>query len=100
MWGTFALTERMEKCWQRSGIRILEERPNMKRTRVVAEATQPGKPIQGTSLAAQQEGEFPIESDLSPERIVDGASATTAVLNQILAQREAHHQVRDWGINE
>ncbi len=90
----------MKRCWLRSGMWTLEERPNMKRTRVVAEATQAGEPIQGTSLAAQPQGQVAIESDLSPERIEDGASATTAVLSQILAQRDALHQVRDWGINE
>ena len=41
-----------------------------------------------------------MESNLSPERIEDGVSATTAVLHEILAQRQASHQVRDWGINE
>jgi hypothetical protein len=72
----------------------------MKRTRVVDTATDPGKPIQGTTVSGQQENKLPGESDLSPERIVDGASTTTALLAQILAQQEQHHQFRDWGINE
>jgi len=72
----------------------------MKRTRSVDNATDPGKPILGITVSARKEDKLPVESDLSPERIVDGASATTAVLSQILAQREALHQVRDWGINE
>jgi hypothetical protein len=72
----------------------------MKRTRVVAEATRTGEPTQRTGFAAQPQGRYGIESNLSPERIEDGASATTAVLSQILAQRDALHQVRNWGINE
>ena len=72
----------------------------MKSTRVFDTATNPREPIQGTALLAQEENKFPVESDLSPERIVDGASTTTALLAQILAQQEQHHQFRDWGINE
>ena len=72
----------------------------MKKTRSVRKAIDSEKPIPGITLSPQQENELPVESDLSPERIVEGASATTAVLSQILAQREALHQVRDWGINE
>lgn len=72
----------------------------MKRSCPVDETTDPGKPIRGTTISARQEAGRPVESDLSPERIVDGASVTTAVLVEILAQREALHQLRDWGINE
>jgi hypothetical protein len=72
----------------------------MKRTRSVEKAIDPGKPIRGIKLSAQQGNEPPVESNLSPERIVDGASVTTAVLDQILAQRQALHQLRNWGINE
>ena len=72
----------------------------MKRIRVVDTATDPGKPIQGTTASAQKDNKHPVESDLSPERIVNGVSTTTALLAQILAQQEQHHQFRDWGINE
>jgi hypothetical protein len=72
----------------------------MKRTRAVNTATDPGKPMQGITVSARKEKMLPVESDLSPERIVDGASTTTALLAQILAQQEQHHQFRDWGINE
>jgi hypothetical protein len=72
----------------------------MKSARSVDTATDPGKPIQGISVSVRQENKLPVESDLSPERIVKGASTTTALLAQILAQQEQPHQYRDWGINE
>lgn len=72
----------------------------MKKSRWVDKAIGSGKPIHGIALSPQPENKLPVESDLSPERIVDGASTTTTVLSQILAQREELHQVRDWGINE
>jgi hypothetical protein len=72
----------------------------MKRTRVVDTATDPGKPMQGITVSSQKEKILPVESDLSPERIVNGVSTTTALLAQILAQQEEPHQFRDWGINE
>jgi hypothetical protein len=72
----------------------------MKSARSVDTATDPGKPIQGITVSAKRENNLPVESDLSPERIVDGATTTTALLSQILAQQEELHQFRDWGINE
>jgi hypothetical protein len=72
----------------------------MKKTRSVDNATDPGKPNRGIAISARREDKPTVESDLSPERIVDGASATTAVLAEILAHREELHQIRDWGINE
>jgi hypothetical protein len=72
----------------------------MKSARSVDTATVPGKPIQGISVSSQKQNELPVESDLSPERIVNGASTTTALLAQILAQQQELHQFRDWGINE
>jgi hypothetical protein len=72
----------------------------MKSARSVDTATDLGKPIQGISASVQQENELSVESDLSPERIVNGASTKTALLAQILAQQEQFHQFRDWGINE
>ena len=74
-----------------------EERPNMKKTRSVGKALEPAKPPQTPVLA---NGKVAAESNLSPGRIRDGASATTALLSQILAQQQNLHQVRDWGINE
>ncbi len=71
----------------------------MKRTRVVAKIMEPAKPTPAAILT-EDEDKLPIESNLSPERTMEGASTTTAVLNQILAQREGFHQLRDWGINE
>jgi hypothetical protein len=72
----------------------------MKKSRSVDKAIGSGKPIHGIARSPQPENKLPVESDLSPERILDGASATTAVLSQILAQREALHQPRDLGLNE
>jgi hypothetical protein len=72
----------------------------MKKTRSLDKATGPGKPIPGTTSPVEKASKPPDESNLSPERIQNGASSTTALLSQILAQREAMHQLRDWGINE
>jgi hypothetical protein len=73
----------------------------MKKTRSVEKASDPTKPIQGMTLSDERENKLPDESlNLSPQRIMEGASMKTALLNQILAQREGLHQLRNWGINE
>jgi hypothetical protein len=72
----------------------------MKRTRSVAQAIESAKPIPQVTLAGEPESVVPLESNLSPERMIEGASVTTALLNEILAQREGLHQPRGWGINE
>ena len=72
----------------------------MKKNRSVRKLTDPAKPIQGITLLDEKENGLLVESNLSPERIMDGASTATALLNQILAQRDQFHQLRDWGINE
>ena len=56
----------------------------------------PAKPIQEVTLSDEKENKLPVESNLSPERIMDGASTATALLNQILAQQEETHQLRDY----
>jgi hypothetical protein len=72
----------------------------MKKTRSLDKATDTGKPTEQITLSAHRENKHSVESDLSPERIMDGASATTALLNQILAQRAELNQLRNWRINE
>jgi hypothetical protein len=72
----------------------------MKRNRSVGKLTDPAKPIQGITLSDKTENKLPVEPNLSPERIMEGASTTTTLLNQILAQQEETHKFRDWGINE
>jgi hypothetical protein len=73
----------------------------MKKNRSLEKATDLAKPMQGIPFSDEKENKLPEESlNLSPQRIMDGASIKTALLNQILAQREALHQLRDWGINE
>ena len=72
----------------------------MKSTRVVAEPTDLAKPAPKVTLSDDKEKALPIESNLSPERMTEGSSATTAVLSQMLAEQEGFHQLRDWGINE
>jgi hypothetical protein len=72
----------------------------MKKNRSVDKATDPAKSIRGITLSDEKKNKPPVESNLSPERIMDGASTATALLNQILAQQEETHQFRDWGINE
>lgn len=76
------------------------EKRNMKKTRPVVHAIAPAKSIPEVAVSDEREINLPDESDLSPERTMEGASATTAVLSQILAQREELHQLRHWGINE
>ena len=83
------------------GASLSEERPKMKRTRAVDHATDAAKPTQGRSLSDEKENKHTVESlSFSPERITDRASTTTALLSQILAQRDELHQLRDPGINE
>ncbi len=73
----------------------------MKKTRSVDKARNGAKPNPGTTLSDEKHSDLLDESaDLSTERIMEGASAKTAVLNQILAQQAEFHEVRYWGINE
>ncbi len=73
----------------------------MKRTRTVTKATQVAKPVQGIILSDEQKEDRSDDSfNLSPERIAEGATTTTAVLSQILAQQQEFHEFRHWGINE
>jgi hypothetical protein len=72
----------------------------MKKSRSVAKAIVPAKPTPGVNLLDEKEHKLSVESDLSPERMMEGASTTTALLSQILAQQQEFHQLRDWGINE
>ena len=72
----------------------------MKKNRLLEKATAPAKPIQGMTALEDTKNRLPVESNLSPERILDGAFTATALLNQILAQQAELHQPRDWGINE
>ncbi len=72
----------------------------MKKTRSIAKAIEPAKSIQTLAPSDEKETQLPVESNLSPERITHGASTTTVLLSQILAQQEEFHEVRHWGINE
>ncbi len=72
----------------------------MKRNRSVAKASEPAKGIQRLTLSDQAGDKLSVESNLSPERLLEGTSMKTALLSQILAQQESSHQLRDWGINE
>lgn len=72
----------------------------MKKNRPLEKLTDPAKPIQGITRSDEKENKLQVDSNLSPERIMDGALATTALLNQILAQRAELNQLRNWRINE
>ncbi len=85
---------------KRLGMSIAEERSKMKKSRSVAKAIVPEKPTPGVTLLDEQGTTLPVESNLSPERMMEGVSTTTALLSQILAQQPEPHQLRDWGINE
>jgi hypothetical protein len=72
----------------------------MKKNRSVDKRTDPAKPIQGITFSATTQNALSSEPNLSPERIMEGATTTTALLHQILATQEETHRFRDWGINE
>ena len=68
----------------------------MKKARAIHKANDP--PTKRTAPFRDEETQ---ESRiLSTERILDGASTTTSVLNEILAQRDEQLRFRHWGINE
>jgi hypothetical protein len=72
----------------------------MKQTRSLDKASNPEEQMPGSNPSAQEDSRHPVESDLSQERINTGASSNLEMLNQMLAQKAALHQLRDWGINE
>lgn len=72
----------------------------MKRNRSLETVTDLRKPMEAITLSDDKGNKLPVEANLSPERIMEGASAKTALLNHILAQQEEFHELRHWGINE
>jgi len=72
----------------------------MKKNRPVTKQVGPPEANQGLTLSDREENKPSIESLLSPDRMAEGASTTTALLDQILAQREENRQSSHWGINE
>ncbi len=72
----------------------------MKTALLVSEVAPP--PALLPALASDpSEGKEPLESvDLSPQRIEDGASTKTELLEKILAQTSTVGHFRHWGINE
>ena len=77
-----------------------DKRQHMKKTLSVGKALEPAEPIQGLAVSDEKENQPQVDSNLSPERIEDGASSKTALLEQILARQEEFHEVRYWGLNE
>jgi hypothetical protein len=66
-----------------------------------AEAIDPPKPVQVIPPTNEEQNQPPVGSfNLSPERLMDGASTTTAVLTEILQQDKRIDHLRHWGINE
>ena len=72
----------------------------MKRIRLQGEPIEPVKSIPKELPLDEKKNKLQDESDLSPQRMAEGSSTTTALLSQMLAQREEFHPFRDWGINE
>ncbi len=73
----------------------------MKRDRSVNTATDSAQPTQGIALPEEKASKLPDEAvNLSPRRLAEGASVTTALLDEILAQQTEFHEVRYWGLNE
>ncbi len=70
---------------------------HMKKTRSV-DSAQPQPP--GWMSHADKKDNASASVNLSPERIMEGATVTAALFDQMRLQREQMHQIRDWGINE
>lgn len=73
----------------------------MNKTRSDNTAPAPAEPTPRLNPRRNDQERSPGESlSLSPDRIARGASTTTGLLAEILAQTEQTGQVRHWGINE
>ena len=73
----------------------------MKKTPSVFEAVDPAGSIQASASSHKEDLKQHRESaNLSPERLKYGASATTEVLQEILARDDRAYSVSHWGINE
>lgn len=72
----------------------------MKRNRSLEAVTDLRKLMEAITLSDDKGNKLLVEANLSPERIMEGASVKTALLNHILAQQEEFHELRHWGINE
>jgi hypothetical protein len=66
-----------------------------------ADRPAPTKSTHVVSFLDESESILEVEfSDLSPERITEGSSDATFLLDQVTAQQDQIHQIRHWGINE
>jgi hypothetical protein len=73
----------------------------MKTTRLSTKAIGSEEPIQQMTPSSQALDALSVEwMNLSPQRIIDQASATTQVLSEILERDEGSYHIRHWGINE
>ncbi len=80
---------------------ISGERPDMKKTRSAEKSNDPSQLAQGIPFPEAKENHPADDSlNLSPERIMEGASTTTPLMEEILALPEEVHPSRHWGINE
>ena len=73
----------------------------MNKTRATKTASKTPQPVQVITHEHQDDEQSLADPlNMSPERIMEGASTKTEVLVGILARTEEHHPWRHWGINE
>ena len=90
----FGCVRRTPKCVTANvdhhGVKVLEKRPKMKTTKQSGRRSTPREDTKKTDEGVS----------LSPERIRDGTSAKTEVLNEMLEREHRSYHLRHWGINE
>ena len=73
----------------------------MKKSNRSTKALDPPRPTRTIAPVKDKPDLLPVAPvNLSRERLMDGVSTTTEVLNEILQQQKRPEPVRHWGINE
>ena len=73
----------------------------MKKSNLSSKAMDPPKPVRAIApVSEKQDLLSAVPVNISRERLMEGASATTEVLHEILHHQDRPEAVRHWGINE
>jgi len=73
----------------------------MKKSNQGSKPSDPPKPVQAIAPVNDKQDLLTAPpSDISRERLMDGALITTEVLNEILQRQKPTEPMRHWGINE
>jgi hypothetical protein len=76
-----------------------EKPPGMKKPN--RSAKDPAKPVRALAPVTDQQDLLSTSpSNISRERIMDGAATTTELLNEILQRQKQPEPMRHWGLNE